>query len=184
MGKSITDFSSVTTVGLDLAKHVFQVHGVDSIRPRCAAFPRAVGLLARRWERARAGEGQLALIVGEPGLGASPTASSLSLEPLDPRIQMGDVRRVLDGVRERLRDAVAQLAAKLRQEPDDRLAVDLEYVIDQAEGHRSRRKFSTTAQFCNASASTARFSSFADPPGPVYRNRARGPNHLAGPSAL
>jgi transposase len=29
MGKSITDCSSVTTVGLDLAKHVFQVHGVD-----------------------------------------------------------------------------------------------------------------------------------------------------------
>jgi hypothetical protein len=24
MGKSITDFSAVTTVGLDLAKHVFQ----------------------------------------------------------------------------------------------------------------------------------------------------------------
>jgi class 3 adenylate cyclase len=30
-----------------------------------------LGLLARRWERARAGEGQLALIVGEPGLGKS-----------------------------------------------------------------------------------------------------------------
>src|SRR6202171_1727169 len=29
MGKAITDFSLVTTVGLDLAKHVFQVHGVD-----------------------------------------------------------------------------------------------------------------------------------------------------------
>ena len=29
MGKSITEFSSVTRVGLDLAKHVFQVHGVD-----------------------------------------------------------------------------------------------------------------------------------------------------------
>ena len=28
-------------------------------------------LLARRWERARAGEGQLVLIVGEPGLGKS-----------------------------------------------------------------------------------------------------------------
>ena len=28
MGKSITDLSSVTTVGLDLAKHVFQVHGL------------------------------------------------------------------------------------------------------------------------------------------------------------
>jgi transposase len=32
MGKSITDLSSVTTVGLDLAKHVFQVHGVDASR--------------------------------------------------------------------------------------------------------------------------------------------------------
>src|SRR6516225_4823889 len=30
-----------------------------------------LGLLARRWERARAGEGQLALVVGEPGLGKS-----------------------------------------------------------------------------------------------------------------
>ncbi len=30
MGKSITDLSSVTTVGLDLAKHVFQVHAVDA----------------------------------------------------------------------------------------------------------------------------------------------------------
>jgi len=30
MGKHSTDFSTVTTVGLDLAKHVFQVHGVDA----------------------------------------------------------------------------------------------------------------------------------------------------------
>src|SRR5664280_948909 len=30
MAKSITDLSSVTTIGLDLAKHVFQVHGVDA----------------------------------------------------------------------------------------------------------------------------------------------------------
>jgi transposase len=30
MGKSTTDWSSVTIVGLDLAKHVFQVHGVDA----------------------------------------------------------------------------------------------------------------------------------------------------------
>jgi transposase len=30
MRKSITDLSSVTRVGLDLAKHVFQVHGVDA----------------------------------------------------------------------------------------------------------------------------------------------------------
>jgi transposase len=31
MGKSITDLCSVTTVGPDLAKHVFQVHGVDAL---------------------------------------------------------------------------------------------------------------------------------------------------------
>ena len=31
-----------------------------------------LGLLTRRWERARAGEGQLVLIVGEPGLGKYP----------------------------------------------------------------------------------------------------------------
>src|ERR1019366_3459942 len=30
MGNSITDLSSFTTVGLDLAKHVFQVHCVDA----------------------------------------------------------------------------------------------------------------------------------------------------------
>src|SRR6202795_1828002 len=30
MGKSITDLSSVTTVGLDLGKYVFQVHGFDA----------------------------------------------------------------------------------------------------------------------------------------------------------
>jgi transposase len=30
MRKAITDLSSLTTVGLDLAKHVFQVHGVDA----------------------------------------------------------------------------------------------------------------------------------------------------------
>jgi len=30
MGKTITDLSNVTTVGLDLAKHVFQLHAVDA----------------------------------------------------------------------------------------------------------------------------------------------------------
>ena len=30
MGKSITNLSSVMTVGLDLAKHMFQVHSVDA----------------------------------------------------------------------------------------------------------------------------------------------------------
>ena len=30
VGKSIINLSSVTTVGLDLAKHVFQVHGIDA----------------------------------------------------------------------------------------------------------------------------------------------------------
>ena len=30
MAKFITDLSSVTTIGLDLAKQVFQVHGIDA----------------------------------------------------------------------------------------------------------------------------------------------------------
>jgi hypothetical protein len=30
MGKSIKNLSSVTVVGLDIAKNVFQVHGVDA----------------------------------------------------------------------------------------------------------------------------------------------------------
>ena len=39
MGKSVTDLSSVTTVGLDLAEHVFQVHGVDALGRIVAAKP-------------------------------------------------------------------------------------------------------------------------------------------------
>jgi transposase len=31
MGKTITDLSSVSTIGLDVAKYVFQVHGVDAV---------------------------------------------------------------------------------------------------------------------------------------------------------
>jgi hypothetical protein len=31
VGKSIINLSSVITAGLDLAKHVFQVHGVDAL---------------------------------------------------------------------------------------------------------------------------------------------------------
>ena len=30
MGKAKVDLNSVTTVGLDLAKHVFQIHAVDA----------------------------------------------------------------------------------------------------------------------------------------------------------
>jgi transposase len=30
MGKAKVDLTSVTTVGLDLAKHVFQIHAVDA----------------------------------------------------------------------------------------------------------------------------------------------------------
>ena len=33
-------------------------------------------MLARRWDRARGGEGQLVLVVGEPGLGKSPASKS------------------------------------------------------------------------------------------------------------
>ena len=30
MGKSIRNFAAVTRIGLDLAKNIFQVHGVDA----------------------------------------------------------------------------------------------------------------------------------------------------------
>ena len=47
MGKSITDLSSVTTVGLDLAKHVFQVHAIGTfgrvIARSTAHGPRSTG---------------------------------------------------------------------------------------------------------------------------------------------
>jgi hypothetical protein len=39
MGKSITDLSSVTTVGLDLAKHVFQVHAIGARWPSSRNCP-------------------------------------------------------------------------------------------------------------------------------------------------
>lgn len=39
MAKIITDFSAVTTVGLDLAKNVFQVHGADAAGHFCEGGP-------------------------------------------------------------------------------------------------------------------------------------------------
>jgi transposase len=39
VGKSIINLSSVTTVGFDLAKHVFQVHGVDALGRVVVAKP-------------------------------------------------------------------------------------------------------------------------------------------------
>jgi transposase len=39
LGKCITEWSSVTTAGLDLANHVFQVHGIDATRDRRQGTP-------------------------------------------------------------------------------------------------------------------------------------------------
>ena len=71
MGKSITDFSSATRVGLDLAKQVFQVHAINTagtvvvakavrrgkLLEFFAAFPRCVVAMeacssAHHWGRA------------------------------------------------------------------------------------------------------------------------------------
>jgi hypothetical protein len=41
MGKSIRNFATVTRVGLDLAKRVFQVHAVDAAI--CALLPSGLG---------------------------------------------------------------------------------------------------------------------------------------------
>ena len=64
MGKIITDFSAVSTVGLDLAKHVFQVHGVDAAgqvvvaravrRKDIIAFFERLQLAWSGWRRVRA----------------------------------------------------------------------------------------------------------------------------------
>jgi len=47
MGKSISNFSSVTTIGLDIAKNVFQVHGVDAKGATIVAKPVRRGALLR-----------------------------------------------------------------------------------------------------------------------------------------
>ena len=60
MGKSIQKLSSVTRVGLDLAKKVFQVHAVDAngemVLARKLARGRLVGFFSRGvwWRRKRA----------------------------------------------------------------------------------------------------------------------------------
>jgi hypothetical protein len=54
MGKARVDLRSVTTVGLDLAKHVFQVHAVDAdgkMRRRFAK--RSLGLLCDSYRYGR-----------------------------------------------------------------------------------------------------------------------------------
>ena len=48
-------------------------------------------LLARRWDRARKGEGQLALIVGEPGLGKSQADGGVSRPPRRDAAHLGRV---------------------------------------------------------------------------------------------
>ena len=50
-------------------------------RRRFVGREEELGLLARRWERARAGEGQLVLIVGEPGLGKSRLIEEFHAKP-------------------------------------------------------------------------------------------------------
>ena len=39
MGKAHVDLRLVTTVGLDLAKHVFHIHAVDADRQGCDRLP-------------------------------------------------------------------------------------------------------------------------------------------------
>jgi hypothetical protein len=63
MGKSIRKLSSVTRVGLELAKKVFQVHAVDTngeivvarklARARLVGFSPSFRGVWRRWKRAR-----------------------------------------------------------------------------------------------------------------------------------
>ena len=64
-------------VGISQPVNLFRVVRASGGRRRAAVRPltsfvgrvKELGLLARRWERVQAGEGQLVLIVGEPGIG-------------------------------------------------------------------------------------------------------------------
>jgi class 3 adenylate cyclase len=81
------DLGTLPVAGIDYPVHVWRVLGASLVGSRFEALRGAstpligreeeIALLTRRWERAKAGEGSVVLIVGEPGIGKSRIAQTL-----------------------------------------------------------------------------------------------------------
>jgi len=81
------DLGTMPVAGIDYPVSVWRVLGASLVGSRFEALRGAstpligreeeIALLTRRWERAKAGEGSVVLIVGEPGIGKSRIAQTL-----------------------------------------------------------------------------------------------------------
>lgn len=81
------DLGTLPVAGIDYPVHVWRVLGASLVGDRFEALRSAstpligreeeIALLTRRWERAKAGDGSVVLIVGEPGIGKSRIAQTL-----------------------------------------------------------------------------------------------------------
>jgi class 3 adenylate cyclase/predicted ATPase len=81
------DLGTLPVAGISYPVHVWQVLGASQIGSRFEALRVAstpligreeeIALLMRRWERAKAGDGSVVMIVGEPGIGKSRIAQTL-----------------------------------------------------------------------------------------------------------
>src|SRR3954451_11363468 len=81
------DLGTLPVAGIAYPVHVWRVLGVSLVGSRFEALRAAstpligreeeIALLTRRWERAKAGDGSVVLILGEPGIGKSRIAQTL-----------------------------------------------------------------------------------------------------------
>jgi class 3 adenylate cyclase/predicted ATPase len=81
------DLGTLPVAGINYPVHVWRVLGASQIGSRFEALrvtstpligrEEEIALLMRRWERAKAGDGSVVMIVGEPGIGKSRIAQTL-----------------------------------------------------------------------------------------------------------
>jgi|SRR5208282_1751152 len=117
MGKSITDLSFVTIVGLDLAKHVFQVHGVDATgRVVVAKAVRRNKLLAQSSETTAA-ERQLGLSLQQARYEAA--HARRQYDAVDPanRLVAGELERRWNEALQAIARIEGDIAAMIARRP-------------------------------------------------------------------